>query len=85
MAETQIQATEAHYGLLVDIEAGKVFDLIRSGFGETPHLDMPDESPVNVFQLVWDLEQLGWCWRPADNVHWQLTDTGRLAMEGSGL
>lgn len=86
MAEAQeIQATEAHYGLMVDVDQGKVFDLVRSGFGETPHLDMPDESPVNVAGLVWDLEALGWVERPAADVHWRLTEAGRQAMEGSGL
>ena len=85
MAETQIQATEAHYELLTDINAGKVYDQYVESFGEIPYLDVPGESPANVRQLVWDMETLGWVSRPADDPHWRLTDAGRQALEGSGL
>jgi hypothetical protein len=84
MAETQqIQATEAHYGLLVDIDRGLVVDRVTA-LGETPCL-LVDGEPAAVAQLVWDLEALGWVWRPADDDRWQLTDEGRAAREDGGL
>jgi hypothetical protein len=82
MAETeQVAATKAHLGMLVDVDEGKVHDrhLLRSG--ETPYLELDGEKPVRVAELVWDLERLGWCWRPADDPVWRLTDAGRQAME----
>ncbi|MDT5026624.1 MAG: hypothetical protein QOE61_3050 [Micromonosporaceae bacterium] len=86
MAETQeIQLSEVHYILLVDIEQGNVFDQFLISAGEKVFLAIPGEPPADVSKLVWDLEHLGWCWRPADDDRWQLTDAGRLALEGSGL
>jgi hypothetical protein len=81
MPETQqIQATEVHYRILADVDDRKVIDQIRTPTGETPVLLVPGEEPAVVSRLVWDLEELGWVWRPADDVRWQLTDAGRLAL-----
>ncbi len=85
MAETK--PTEAHYGLLVDVDRGLVFDRVMNGTGETPFLTLAEGEgePVRVSTLVWDMEQLGWVQRPAEDVRWQLTDEGRRAREDSGL
>jgi hypothetical protein len=84
MAETQqIQATEAHYRLLVDVDQDLVIDCVTA-LGETPCL-MVDGEPHNVAQLVWDMEAWGWVSRPSDDPRWQLTDEGRAAHEDGGL
>ena len=85
MAETQIQPTEAHFGILVDVGRRKVLDRDAGRSGETPYLLVDGEIPACVSRLVWDLEALGWVWRPAADPFWQLTDAGRQALEGSGI
>ena len=86
-AETrEIHVTAIHYGLLADIQRGRVVDRVYGDYDETPYLDMPaGRLPVYVGKDVWEMERLGWCWRPVDSLVWQITGTGRAVLESSGL
>lgn len=84
IAQQQTRPTEAHYGLLADIDRGLVFDQVMSDPVDRPAMIVGGVTQP-IPSLVWDLEAFGWAWRPVDDVRWQLTDAGRAAWEASGL
>jgi hypothetical protein len=76
-----IRVTAAHRAMLTTIDDHEVFDRVLVTYGPERPIVIADGETHDVSALVWDLEHLGWAWRPVDSLVWQLTDEGRRVRE----
>ncbi len=75
--DSAIRVTPDHYAMLTTIEDHEVFDRVLANVERT--FVIRGGIATDMSALVWDLEHLGWAWRPVDSPVWQLTDEGRRA------
>lgn len=73
-APEALDPTAALLTLLAAIRDGRVTE---DPAGMTTYLDVPGSNPVPVGDEVWAMNRAGWCWLPADELAWRLTDRGR--------
>lgn len=78
MSPQHLDPTAALLGLLAAINGRRVTE---NPADMRPYLDVPGSNPVPVGDEVWAMNRAGWCWLPADELAWRLTDRGRETLQ----